>query len=96
MYGTAKRLAIISGIFCAINALATVMGLIGLASKNLEITVEFTIAIFLISTTGVSLLVTIAAIDLCSALELTYDSSNEKIRKLEKRIQLLEENLKKS
>ena len=94
MYSTARRLSTISAIFCAINAMATILFFLYLANCELGFTFIFTAVMYLVSSTIISLLLTISLRDICQDCQTEYEYQTKRLRELNNKIKELENRIK--
>lgn len=94
MYASIKRLAIICTIASVINIGVLILFLMWLPSFKLGFSVEFVIAMLLITFSLICLLTTIGIHNLCAVLEMEYEISSGAIHELRKRVGILEEKCK--
>lgn len=93
MYSTAKLLSIFCVILAAANVVAALMLLMYFSRSDLGFTTVFTAIMYLVSATGILVLLTTSLRSLCQDLQSEYDSTSEQIHELKKHVDALEKRL---
>lgn len=94
MYTTAKRLSIISIIMVAFNIFALLLFILYFPTSGLNFTMIFKVALYLVTSTGVSVLMSIGTYNLTQDLELEYESNAKRFKELSKKVEALENSMK--
>lgn len=90
MHSTTKGLSVISIILSVINALGTTMFFFYFSAEDLGFAMTFTCSIYLITSTVVSLILSVALFNLCKDLNFESEAKATQANKLSKRIKELE------
>ena len=93
MYSSAQRLSTISAIGCAVNVVGLLMYWLMSGSLMLNFALSLGITMFMLSSTLIFLLLTVAMRSLCQDLESEYENSNMKFREINKKLKEIEDRL---
>ena len=86
MYSSAKRLSAISAIACAVNIMGLIMFAMLSGYLGLNFAMSFTIYMFMISSTVVSLMLTLGLRSLCQGLDYDYENTTMKFKEINKKL----------
>ena len=86
MYTTARRLASISSILCAVNIMGLIMYILASAGLSENFTMNLAILMYMITTSLVLLLLSIGLRSLCQDLDFQYESQAKRFREIKENI----------
>lgn len=90
MYSTARRMALLSAIGCAINIVGLLLFLLVSATLTITFAASFAIFMFMISAAAICLMLTLGLRSICQDLEYEYEDTYKKMSEMNKRIHNLE------
>ncbi len=91
MFSTLKRIAVISLIAGAFNALLCIFILAIVAEMKLTFAQQFTIIAYVVTTSGILIALGCALFGLSQDLTITTDATAAEVAKLKKRVDILEQ-----
>ncbi len=94
MFATAKTISIFSIILSVINVLGVLMLTLMLTTYDFGFSIEFCLIIYLITSTLGTLLVTLGVRSICQDSVMNHESTSRKIREIENRCKILENQIK--
>lgn len=94
MYTTAKHFSVICTILAAFNVFALLLFLLYFRSCDWDFTMIFKTALYLVTTTAISVLMAIGMRSLTQDLELEYESNAKRFKELSKKVEALENSMK--
>ena len=93
MYSTARRMALISAICCAVNVMGLILYIMTSATLHITFALSFAIIMFMGTSAAISLMLTIGLRSLCQDLEYEFENNTLKLNDLAKQIKDMEHKL---
>lgn len=91
MYISAKKFSTLSAIGCAVNIVGLLLYWMMSGSLLIQFALSFAITLFMLSSAGIFLFLTLALRSLCQDLDSEYENTCMKFREINNKIQELEE-----
>ena len=91
MYNYAKRLTTVTSLLGFINAFVVLMSAFFFPNSGLDLATVIMISIYLVTSSAILILLTVALRNLCDALDLNFVKDAENTRELQERVHILEE-----